>query len=78
MPQPRQGNDRKFYIFKPPFFLGEISMRVWGNIEIEAPPERVWIFMSLPENVLKWCITFRKYHFSSQMRGPGANLEVEE
>lgn len=53
-------------------------MKVQGDIQIEASSEKVWPFLVQPENVLKWCITFMKFQYTSEQRGLGATIYVEE
>jgi uncharacterized protein YndB with AHSA1/START domain len=54
-------------------------MRVESSVEIAAPPEKVWPFLVEPEKVLKWCITFRKFEYTSEQRsGVGTPLYIEE
>ncbi|MFC2069109.1 SRPBCC family protein [Chloroflexota bacterium] len=54
-------------------------MRVESSVEIAAPPGKVWPFLIEPEKVLKWCITFRKYEYSSEQRsGVDTPLYIEE
>ena len=54
-------------------------MKVQKSIEIAAPPEKVWPFLVEPEKILKWCITFRKFEYTSkQHSGVGTALYVEE
>ena len=54
-------------------------MRVQKSIEIAAPPEKIWPFLVEPEKVLKWCITFRKFEYTSEQRsGVGTPFYLEE
>jgi len=54
-------------------------MRVMRSVDIAAPPEKIWPLLVEPENVLKWCITFRKFEYPSEQRsGVGTHLYVEE
>ena len=54
-------------------------MKVHKSIEIEAPPEKIWPFLVEPDNILKWCITFKKFQYTSDRRGGrGAPFYVEE
>ena len=54
-------------------------MRVQNSIEIAAPPQAIWPFLIEPEKVLQWCITFRKFEFTSDQRsGVGTPLYIEE
>ena len=57
----------------------ETKVKVQKSIEIAAPPEKVWPFLVEPENVLKWCITFKKFGYTSKQRsGVGTTLYIEE
>ena len=54
-------------------------MRVESSVEIASPPEKVWPFLIEPEKVLRWCITFRKFEYTSEQRsGVGTPLYIEE
>jgi len=54
-------------------------MRVQGSIEIAAPPEKIWPFLVEPERILKWCITFEKFEYTSEQRsGVGTPFYLEE
>lgn len=54
-------------------------MRVQRSIEIAAPPEKIWPFLVEPEKILKWCITFEKFEYTSEQRsGVGTPFYFEE
>jgi len=54
-------------------------MRVQRSIEIAAPPEKIWPFLVDPEKILKWCITFRKFEYTSEQHsGAGTPFYIEE
>jgi len=54
-------------------------MRVQKSIEIAAPPEKTWPFLVEPEKILKWCITFKKFEYTSEQRsGVGTPFYLEE
>ena len=54
-------------------------MRVQRSIEIAAPPKKIWPFLIEPENILKWCITFRKFEYAGEQRsGVDTPLYIEE
>jgi len=54
-------------------------MRVQRSIEITAPPEKVWPFLVDPDKILQWCITFKKFEYTSEQRsGVGTPFYVEE
>ena len=54
-------------------------MKVQKSIEISAPPNKIWPFLIEPEKILKWCITFKKFEYTSDQRGGvGTPLYIEE
>ncbi len=54
-------------------------MRVERSIEIAAPPEKIWPYLVEPEKILKWCITFKKFEYTSEQRsGVGTPFYIEE
>jgi len=54
-------------------------MKVQRSIEIAAPPEKIWPFLVEPEKILKWCITFKKFEYTSEQRsGVGTPFYIEE
>ena len=54
-------------------------MRVQRSIEIAAPPEKIWPFLVEPENILKWCITLKKFEYTSEQHsGVGTPIYFEE
>ena len=54
-------------------------MRIQKSIEIAAPPEKIWPFLVKPDSILKWCITFKKFEYTSEQRsGVGTPFYVEE
>jgi len=54
-------------------------MKVEKSIEIGAPPERIWPFLTEPEKVLQWYKTFQKFEYSGeQLSGVGAKIYIEE
>jgi len=54
-------------------------MKVNKSIEIAAPPEKIWPFLVEPDKILKWCITFIKFEYTSELRGGmGATFYLEE
>jgi uncharacterized protein YndB with AHSA1/START domain len=55
------------------------KMRVQKSIEIASPPPKIWPFFVEPEKVLQWCITFKKFEYTSNQRsGVGTPLYIEE
>lgn len=54
-------------------------MKVQQSIDINVTPERIWPYFVDPEKVLQWCITFRKFEYTSDQRsGVGTPLYIEE
>ena len=54
-------------------------MKVQKAIEIDAQPERIWPYFIEPEKVLQWCITYKKFEYTSNQRsGVGTPLYIEE
>ena len=54
-------------------------MIVQKTIEINAPPEKIWSFMTEPEKVLQWYIPLRKFEYTLNQRNVvGAPLYFEE
>ncbi|OGO20083.1 MAG: hypothetical protein A2144_07050 [Chloroflexi bacterium RBG_16_50_9] len=54
-------------------------MKVQRSIEIAAPPEKIWPFLTQPINIPRWCITFQKCELTGQQQsGVGLSFYVEE
>lgn len=54
-------------------------MKVQKFIEIAAPPDKIWPFLVEPDKILKWCITFTKFEYTSEQHsGVGTPFYVEE
>ena len=54
-------------------------MKAGKSIEISATAERVWPFLVEPEKILQWCITYRKFEYTSEQRsGVGTPVYLEE
>jgi len=54
-------------------------MKVQKSIEINASPERIWTYIVEPEKVLRWCITYKRFEYTSDQRsGVGTPLYIEE
>jgi uncharacterized protein YndB with AHSA1/START domain len=54
-------------------------MKVCKSIEIAAPPEKIWPFLVEPDKILKWCITFKKFEYTSEQQiEAGTTFYLEE
>ena len=54
-------------------------MRIEKTIDINAPPERVWPYLTESEKILQWYITFKRFEYtSSQRSGVGTPIYIEE
>jgi uncharacterized protein YndB with AHSA1/START domain len=54
-------------------------MKVKKSIKIKAPPERIWPYLTDPEKIMQWCITFRDFRYTSdQQAGVGTPVFIEE
>ena len=54
-------------------------MKVQKSIEIAAPPEKIWPFLVDPDKILMWCITFKKFEYTSESHsGVGTTFYLEE
>ncbi len=54
-------------------------MKLQRSIEIAAPPEKIWPFLTQPEKILKWFNLLRKFEYTSEKRsGVGATFYYEE
>ena len=54
-------------------------MRVQKAIEVNVPTNRVWPFFVEPEKIMLWCITFKKFEYTSdQQSGIGTPVYIEE
>jgi len=54
-------------------------MRVQQTIEVNVPTNRVWPFFVEPEKIMQWCITFKKFEYTSNQRsGVGTPIYIEE
>lgn len=49
-------------------------MRVLESIEITAPPEKIWSFMTEPEKVLQWYIPLQKFEYTTDQLTPWGHL----
>ena len=51
------------------------KMKVKKAIEVNAPPEKIWPFFVEPAKVLQWCVTFKRFEYTTDQRsGVGAPL----
>lgn len=54
-------------------------MKVQWSIDIAAQPDKIWPFLIEPEKILEWCITLRKFEYTSGQRsGIGTPFYFEE
>ncbi len=54
-------------------------MQVQRSIDIAAPPQKVWPFLSEPDKILEWYIPLRKFEYTSEQRNKvGAPFYYEE
>ncbi len=43
-------------------------MRVQKSIEANVPANKVWPFFVEPEKIMQWCITFKKFEYTSDQQ----------
>ena len=54
-------------------------MKVEKSIDIAAPPEKIWPFLSEPEKILDWYIPLQKFEYTGDQRNKvGAPFYYEE
>ena len=54
-------------------------MRLQKSIEIAAPPEEIWPFLTQPEKIMRWFTLLRKFEYTSKKQGGiGATFYYEE
>lgn len=54
-------------------------MRVQKSIEVNVPTDKVWPYFVEPEKIMQWCITFKKFEYTSNQRsGVGTPIYIEE
>ena len=54
-------------------------MKVQQSIDISASPTEIWSFLVEPDEILLWCITFKKFEYTSEQHGGiGTTYYVEE
>ena len=50
-----------------------------NSIHINAAKEEIWPYMTEPKKILKWCITFNKFEYTTEKQeGVGITFYVEE
>jgi uncharacterized protein YndB with AHSA1/START domain len=54
-------------------------MIIENSIHINESKEKIWPYMTDPKKILQWCITFKKFEYTSEQReGIGTTFYVEE
>lgn len=54
-------------------------MKVERSIDIGASPQAIWPYLTEPEKIMEWCITFRKLEYAGEQHsGVGTPFYVEE
>ena len=54
-------------------------MIIENSIHINESKEKIWPYMTDPQKILQWCITFNKFEYTSEQReGIGTTFYVEE
>jgi uncharacterized protein YndB with AHSA1/START domain len=54
-------------------------MRVQKTIEVNVPANSVWPYFVEPERILQWCLTFKRFEYTSDLRsGVGTPIYIEE
>ena len=54
-------------------------MIIEDSIYINESGEKIWPYMTDPEKILKWCITFKKFEYTGEQRsGIGTTIYIEE
>jgi uncharacterized protein YndB with AHSA1/START domain len=54
-------------------------MKVQRSIEIAAPPEKIWPFLTDSEKIVKWFDLLKKFEYTGEKRsGPGTTFYYEE
>jgi len=54
-------------------------MKVQRSIEIKAPPEKIWPWLTEPEKIMKWFTLLKKFEYTGEKRGgAGATFYYEE
>jgi hypothetical protein len=54
-------------------------MKVQRSLDVSVPAQVIWPYFVIPEKILQWCITFKKFEYSNGKRGEaGAHVYIEE
>jgi len=54
-------------------------MRIQKVIEVNVPTSRIWPYFVEPERIMQWCITFKRFEYTSNQRsGVGTPIYIEE
>jgi uncharacterized protein YndB with AHSA1/START domain len=53
-------------------------MKIERSIETAAPPERVWLLLVTPEEILKWFTLLESFEYTSEQRGVGTTFHYDE
>lgn len=53
-------------------------MNVSMSVDINTTPEKVWVYLVVPEKTMKWYSMLEKFEWDSQKRGIGASFYWEE
>lgn len=54
-------------------------MIIEDSIHINESGEKIWPYMTDPEKILQWCITFKKFEYTGDQRqGIGTTFYIEE
>lgn len=54
-------------------------MIVEDSIHINESKEKIWPYLTAPEKILQWCITFKKFEYTGEKReGIGTTFYIEE
>ena len=54
-------------------------MSLTKDIQVKVPAKEVWPYFTEAEKIMQWCITFKKFEYTSdQHYGVGAPIYIEE
>jgi uncharacterized protein YndB with AHSA1/START domain len=54
-------------------------MQVQRSIEIKAPLEKIWLWLTEPEKIMKWFTLLKKFEYTGEQRGgAGTTFYYEE